>query len=118
MIEICYKTLCVILGLFILSLFLYQTMKNNNIYKVKILEGIDLSEDEISKMTETVGKLEDMKIKQANIINNITSVKTNTAEMKNKLSGINDDIQKNLKKSEKQAEDAKKGKNVCPPCPT
>ena len=116
MIEICYKTLCLILGVFILSLFLYETMKKNSIYKVKILEGIDLSDDEISKMTETAGKLEQMKIEQANIISNINNVKNNTNEMRNKLSITDADIQANLKKAEKQADDAKKGKNVCPPC--
>ena len=36
--------------------------------------------------------------------------------MKKKLSDKNDEIQNNLKAAEKQAEDAKSGKNVCPVC--
>ena len=114
MIEICYKTLCFILGLFILSLFLYETIKNNNIYKVKIVEGVDLSDTEITKMRATTSDLERMKREQVNIINNIKKVQHNTQKMKKKLSDKSDEIQDNLKKAEKQAEDAKEGKDVCP----
>ena len=116
MIEICYKTLCVILGLFILSLFLYETMKNNSIYKGKIIEGVEVHEDELKKMRSVESKLLTMQREQSNIIKEINSVKTNTNRMKKKLSDKNDEIQNNLKAAEKQAEDAKSGKNVCPVC--
>lgn len=116
MIEICYKSLYVILGLFILSLFLYEIIKNNYIYKPKIIEGVEVSDAEIKKMSNVSSELQRMKLAQSNIIKNINSVKTNTNRMKKKLSDKSDEIQKNLKATEKQAEDAKKGKNVCPVC--
>jgi len=116
MIEICYKTLCFILGLFILSLFLYEIIKNNNIYKGKIIEGIEVEEDEVKKMRSVESKLQTMQREQSDIINTINSVKTNTNRMKDELDKKNKEITDNLEATSKQSEDAKKGKNVCPPC--
>ena len=114
MFDICYKTFCILLGLFIISVFLYNFLRENSIYKKKVIEGADLSDADIQKMSETAAELEQLKLKQANIIKNINSVKSQTSSMDRKLRSEKKDIDAAAKKAENQADDAKEGKNACP----
>lgn len=114
MIEICYKGLCILIGLFIISMFLYNFLRENNVYKKKIIEGVELTDAEIQKMSDTAAELEKLKIKQANIVKNINTVKTQTVSVDKKLKIDKPEIDRKTQKAEKQAEDAKEGKNACP----
>jgi len=114
MIEICYKGLCILIGLFIISMFLYDFLKENSIYTKKIVEGADLSDADVEKMSETAAELERLKLKQSNIIKDINSVKSSTDSMDKKLRDEKGDIDAAMKKTEEQGEEAKSGKNACP----
>jgi peptidoglycan hydrolase CwlO-like protein len=114
MIEKCYKAICFILSLFIISLFLYNILKANNKYKKKIIEGADLTDSDIQKMSDTAAELEQLKLQQSNIIKDINTVDTQTKAMNRKLTDEKSKIDDSIKKSESQAEDAKDGKEVCP----
>ena len=114
MIEICYKGLCILIGLFIISMFLYDFLKENSIYTKKIVEGADLSDADVEKMSETAAELERLKLKQSNIIKDINSVKSSTDSMDKTLRDEKGDIDTAMKKTEEQGEEAKSGKNACP----
>lgn len=114
MIEICYKGLCILIGLFIISVFLYNFLKENSIYQKKIVEGADLSDADIQKMSDTAAELERLKLKQANIVKDINNVKSQTDAMDRRLINESSDIEEATKKAEEQGEDAKEGKNACP----
>jgi len=114
MIEICYKTFCFILIVFIISLFLYNILKENTIYKKKIIEGADLTDADIQKMSDTAASLEQLKLQQANIIKDINSVDSQTKSMDRKLRSEKSKIDDAATAAQSQADDAKDGKNACP----
>ena len=103
MIEICYKIFCIVIILFILSLFFYQLMKNN--YK----ESINLTEDEITKMGKVDTDLIRLKTKQANIIKKINDIKTETKKTKEDMEKSGAKIDAALNISKKKADDAQNG---------
>ena len=85
-----------------------------NRYKKKIIEGADLTDSDIQKMSDTAAELEQLKLQQSNIIKDINTVDTQTKAMNRKLTDEKSKIDDSIKKSESQAEDAKDGKEVCP----
>ena len=114
MIESCYKGICILIGLFIISIFLYNFLRENKIYKKNIVEGADLTDADVQKMSETASELERLKLKQSNIVKEINNVKSQTDEMDRTLQNEKNDIEEATKKAEEQSEDAKAGKNACP----
>ena len=114
MIESCYKGICILIGLFIISIFLYNFLRENKIYKKNIVEGADLTDADVQKMSETASELERLKLKQSNIVKEINNVKSQTDAMDRTLQNEKNDIEEATKKAEEQSEDAKAGKNACP----
>tara|TARA_Y100000389_G_C17238498_1_gene401859 strand:+ start:96 stop:443 length:348 start_codon:yes stop_codon:yes gene_type:complete len=114
MIESCYKGMCILIGLFIISIILYNFFRENSIYKKKVIEGADLSDADVQKMSETAAELERLKLKQSNIVKDINTIKSETNSMDRKLRDEKTDIDAATKKAEEQGEDAKDGKNACP----
>jgi hypothetical protein len=105
MIEICYRLLCIIIILFIISLFCYQIIKSNS-----TIESIELTDLEIAKMGNVETELSQLKKKQANLIQNIYKIKHDTDMTTINLKNDKNKIDAALKKSRKQSEDAMEGK--------
>jgi len=95
---------------FIISLFLYNILKENSIYKKKIIEGADLTDADIQKMSDTAAELNTLKLQQANIIKNIGNVDSQTQSMDRKLKSEKSKMDEATDAAKSQADDAKNGK--------
>ena len=117
MLDISYKCMCISIGLFIVSIFLYDIMKSNDISN-KIIEGAEggttVSSDQIQKMNETETELSRMKTEQQSYINQITKLKSDIQRVKKKVDGKEAEIDKAINEQKDQANDASSGDVDCP----
>tara|TARA_B100000795_G_scaffold264804_1_gene245774 strand:+ start:5884 stop:6222 length:339 start_codon:yes stop_codon:yes gene_type:complete len=106
--EICYKFTCIIISLFIISLFCYQIIKSN--YDIKLREGVELSSTDTVKMNSVKSDLLLLKTQQANIIKNIQDIKKETDDTTFSMKRDEKKITAAINKTKEDAENAKKGK--------
>ena len=99
--------MCLIISFFIISLFLYDIMKEN-------VESQYINENMTDAETEKMGKVDSdlsrLKAEQSNIINNIVSVKTKATSAVTKLAEENSKIKSAMEAIQEQASDVTSGK--------
>ena len=113
MIDFLYKLFCLAVGVFIITLFLYNHMRENVLFKKKVIEGNELSDSDIQVLSDAKGTIARLKSEQATLLKKIQDANTKCDRATNRLTSEKDEIDNAINKTEKQADEAKKGKTTC-----
>lgn len=111
--EILYKLFYLAVGVFIITLFLYNHMKENVLLKKKIVEGNKLSDTDIDTLKEMKGEIAKLKAEQAGLLEDISKANKRCSRATSKLSNESKEIDEAINKTENQADEAKSGKSTC-----
>ena len=113
MLEIIYKLFCLAVGVFIITLFLYNHMRENVLFKKKVIEGNELSDSDIQVLSEAKATIVRLKSEQANLLQQIADAQKKCSRATRQLTDKEEEIDDAVNKTENQADDAKSGKEVC-----
>lgn len=113
MIEFLYKLFCLAVGVFIITLFLYNHMRENVLFKKKVIEGNELSDSDIKVLSDAKATIVRLKSEQANLLKQINDAQKKCNRATKKLSDEKEEIDEAINKTEKQADEAKQGKSTC-----
>ena len=111
--EFLYKLFCLAVGIFIITLFLYNHMRENVLLKKKVIEGNELSDNDVDVLSKAKGTIAQLKSQQASLLKQIGDAKKKCNRATKKLSDEKGDIEDAIDKTEKQADEAKSGKSTC-----
>ena len=113
MLDVLYKLFCLAVGVFIITLFLYNHMRENVLLKKKVIEGNELTDSDIQVLSDAKATIVRLKSEQANLLQQIADTQKKCSRATQQLSDKEGEIDDAINKTENQADDAKSGKEVC-----